>query len=501
MLTIKYLITAVVITTTACSVNGATSFRENKSDSLKIHKEKADSMFNLYRKIAKLDFEMHRKRVNEEYAEALKGTWDLIETKISKQTRSSLPKPLIYQDSSDAEDNSYSVKEIIPEDTLSTETTKIELQTPKEKVNNTLNAFNNIGKFYGTPIFLSQPYEISYSLTYNTPSGVSAMWEKMSDDVDLYLLIDECLQLKKRLNLNDWGYYKLTQFISDKVSGEKDSDSSRLINMFILANSGYRVRIGKAKDRLQLLIPFNNNIAEWSATEIDNINHYIITDKAAGDYILIFPKGFHGEKISTLNARSLPKLLEAKSKSPILSTEIVPEITIEVNKNLIDYFNDIPVANDLEVYVNPGISPRLKKQLYPLLKSAISDKDEKTALETILKFVQKNFNYQSDKEQFGYERPFFADESFYYPYNDCEDRAILFNILVKDLLQLKTVLLSYEKHVASAVKLSDSENVIGDTINLPDGNYIICDPTFIGADLGQSMPEFKDIAPEIINIR
>ena len=274
MQTIKYIITAVVIATTACSVNGASSYRENERDSLKIHKEKADSMFNLYRKIAKLDFEMHRKKVNEEYAEALKGTWDLMETKISKQTRSSLPKPLIYKDSSDANDNSYSRTEIIPKDTLRKEPTKIEPQTSNEKV---YNDFHNIGKFYGTPIFLSHPYEITYSLTNNRPLGVGNMWRKMSDDVDLYLLIDECQQLKKRLDLNDWGYYKLTQFISDKVSGKKDSDTSRLLTIFMLANSGYRVRIGKANDRLQVLLPFDNSIAEWSSTKIDRINYLSYT--------------------------------------------------------------------------------------------------------------------------------------------------------------------------------------------------------------------------------
>ena len=61
----------------------------------------------------------------------------------------------------------------------------------------------------------------------------------------------------------------------------------------------------------------------------------------------------------------------------------------------------------------------------------------------LIDFVQNSFQYQTDGEQFGYEKPFFMDENFYYPACDCEDRAILFSNLVKDLLGLDAVLLDY----------------------------------------------------------
>ena len=89
------------------------------------------------------------------------------------------------------------------------------------------------------------------------------------------------------------------------------------------------------------------------------------------------------------------------------------------------------------------------------------------------------------------------DENFYYPACDCEDRAILFSNLVKDLLSgLDAVLLDYPNHIASAVRFN--EDISGDYILLDGKKYLICDPTYIGAPIGMCMDRFKSVPPEII---
>lgn len=491
----KYIITAVVMMTTAGFINGATSYSQSVPDSMNIYRNKAKELFNRYKEDAFNEFETYRKKVNAEYAEALKGKWDPMPVKVSKQTRTSPPKPLIRENQTDSIHNEVPEEETLPEDTVANDKSKIGVQPIEDNIDN---ASIFVGNFYGTPIVLSQPFDRSYSLPENSPAGVSALWRKMNDDDDMFLLIEECKQLKSLLNLNDWGYYKLAEFIADKVSGEKDSDISRVINMFILANSSYRVRIGKAHNRLQILMPIDNAIPNWSYAEFDGAKHYVVTDKNLKEDFPIFRQGFPGERVATLYAAGLPKLQEQKCKTVLLDTPSFPEISIDINKNLIDYLNDFPVTNDFGIYVSSGISKSVKSQLYPVLQTLISGNDEKAALDIILRFVQRGFKYKNDREQFGYERPLFADESLYYSYNDCEDRAIIFNILVNDFLHLKTVLISYPNHVASAVKLQNIENIIGDRLTLADGAYIICDPTYIGSVSGQSMPEFKDTVPEII---
>lgn len=91
---------------------------------------------------------------------------------------------------------------------------------------------------------------------------------------------------------------------------------------------------------------------------------------------------------------------------------------------------------------------------------------------------------------------FFADETLYYPSCDCEDRAILFTRLIRDLLGLKTALIYYPGHLASAVCFT--ENVAGDYLLLEDNRYLICDPTYINAPVGKTMPDMDNKKAKVI---
>ena len=113
--------------------------------------------------------------------------------------------------------------------------------------------------------------------------------------------------------------------------------------------------------------------------------------------------------------------------------------------------------------------------------------------------MQTAFDYRTDDEQFGQERPLFADETLYYPYSDCEDRAILYAVLVRDLLGLDVVLLHYPGHLATAVCFGD--DTPGDYMSIGGRKYIVCDPTYIGAPIGLAMPQYKQTPAEIVRIR
>lgn len=121
---------------------------------------------------------------------------------------------------------------------------------------------------------------------------------------------------------------------------------------------------------------------------------------------------------------------------------------------------------------------------------------QQEAVSLLLDYVQFGFAYKTDQEQFGYEKPFFVDENFFYPYNDCEDRSILFCTLVKEILHLDTVFLHYPQHLAAAVCFT--ENVNGDFILVDNRKYVVCDPTYIGAPIGKSMPQYQSVTAKVI---
>jgi len=88
----------------------------------------------------------------------------------------------------------------------------------------------------------------------------------------------------------------------------------------------------------------------------------------------------------------------------------------------------------------------------------------------LINFVQTAFDYKTDGDQFGYEKPFFVDELFYYPYSDCEDRAVLYSYLVRTLMGLDVVLLEYPNHMATAVCFD--ENIDGDYVTVGGKNIL-----------------------------
>jgi hypothetical protein len=133
------------------------------------------------------------------------------------------------------------------------------------------------------------------------------------------------------------------------------------------------------------------------------------------------------------------------------------------------------------------------------LKQILEGRSQAEAANILLRFVQTGFQYKTDAQQFGREKAFFPEETLYYPYCDCEDRSVLFSYLVRKLLKLEVLGLDYPGHVATAVRFQ--EEIPGDAISYDGKRYVICDPTYINADLGMAMPEFKDKKPQIIQVR
>jgi hypothetical protein len=112
--------------------------------------------------------------------------------------------------------------------------------------------------------------------------------------------------------------------------------------------------------------------------------------------------------------------------------------------------------------------------------------------------AQKAFSYKTDQDNYGFEKWNFAEETLVNRYSDCDDRAIFFTQLVKNLLGMKVVLVHYPGlHLAAAVRF-DNPQTDGDHVIVNNTKYLICDPTYINANLGMEMPKLKGVKMEII---
>jgi hypothetical protein len=151
------------------------------------------------------------------------------------------------------------------------------------------------------------------------------------------------------------------------------------------------------------------------------------------------------------------------------------------------------------IYANTPLDPSIKATLYLALAKVMNGKSYPEAADILLDFVQSAFVYEYDDKVWGGDRAFFAEESLFYPYCDCEDRSILYSRLVRDLLGLDVILVYYPGHLATAVKFE--EDIKGDYIQLGSDRYLVCDPTYIGAYIGQTMPEMDNNTAKVILLK
>ena len=171
------------------------------------------------------------------------------------------------------------------------------------------------------------------------------------------------------------------------------------------------------------------------------------------------------------------------------------KVTVNVPKALVDFYKNYPSC-EYSVYAKAAVNPEVANTLLSSLAPLVKGKSETEAANILINFVQTAFQYATDDEQFGYEKPFFVEELFYYPYSDCEDRAVLYSYLVKNLLGLDVVFLDYPNHIATAVRFN--ENVSGDYLMVGGQKYTVCDPTYIGATIGMTMPVYKSVAAKVL---
>ncbi|MDQ7042261.1 MAG: hypothetical protein Q9M34_01880, partial [Sulfurimonas sp.] len=179
------------------------------------------------------------------------------------------------------------------------------------------------------------------------------------------------------------------------------------------------------------------------------------------------------------------KTLSFKQFGKVYST------SFSYDKNLIDFMASYPQA-DYETYFNAPMSLETYEQIATDMKKYLNNKHSSEAINFVLNFVQKAFVYERDQQQFAKEKVMFPNETLYYDKSDCEDRAILFAYLVKKLFKVSVVGVKYKDHMATALYIP----MRGDSVKVGGRKFVIADPTYVNANIGQSMPKYKSIIPQ-----
>ncbi len=386
--------------------------------------------------------------------------------------------------------------EIIPGPPKPEIKTPVHFEKPAEIKNFNINYY---GLELPFPLIEFKKFDYRYPLN---EEKISNIWLTIAN-TNHKPLIESIKNYQNKLNLNDYALLELVNNIS-RYFYDKNLNSRLLYNWFILNKLGYNAKIAYKDNQVILLLPSKTLIYDCPSIVIDNQRFYAIRIEGNPDiYGMVKSyKGVYNENNQPIDLflSKLPELKPIHEEKELTFTYNEQNIRLKViyDRNFIRFLMNYP-RTEYQVYFKSSPTNYLDYSLINELKNLIIDKTEIDAVNLLLRFVQTAFVYKTDKEQFGYEKCLFPDETIFYEGSDCEDRAILFAYLVRRLLGLEVIGLDYPNHVATAVLFSDK--IVGDKIEYKGKEYLICDPTYVNANAGLSMPRFRNVKPEIIELK
>ena len=348
--------------------------------------------------------------------------------------------------------------------------------------------------YCGQRIYVDKSLKGVCSIGNMREKAVADAYEAMCK-ADYKPLLADCRQLKKDLKLNDWGVFLFVRDVSNALCA--DAHASVVMQQFLLNELGYKSKMARRADRDQMLLFVATDCKMYGRPYFtkDGLNYYNLTSDETCQFYMCQEDSPKAKSSIDMQITNAPLLNSGMVNSVHKNGAGTVAVSVDVPKSLMLFYKSMPQC-DYSVYVNAKVNPAVADRLLSSLAPIVEGKSETEAANLLINFVQTGFKYATDQEQFGYEKPFFVEELFYYPYCDCEDRAVLYSYLVRNLLKLDVVLLDYPNHIATAVCFN--ENVSGDFVTVEGKKYIVCDPTYIGASIGKAMPQFKRVAAKVL---
>lgn len=326
------------------------------------------------------------------------------------------------------------------------------------------------------------------NITNTDENTISNAWKQLSSEEN-NIIIKGCVYYSEKYKLNDWGIFKLVESFTKAHHLGDNINNAYVEQAYILSQLGYDARIYRTGNKLGIMIPVEPEIADYKYLKLDGKKFYLF-GPSGSDGIYTYDRAFEGAtKSLNLYRKDIPVVGKDEIvQSNVFASKKYPEISCstKINKGLMDFYNDIPPVLDYTYYVQQPCDNETMDNVCSVLRNATAGKSELQAVNMILDFVQQGFKYETDDKQFGREKYNFPEETFYYKACDCDDRAILFSTLVRELTKLDVVLIEYPNHLATAVRFKTQ--VSGDYVKVQGNKYFICDPTYIGASAGMSMP-------------
>ena len=307
-------------------------------------------------------------------------------------------------------------------------------------------------------------------------------------------LINTIRTQQKQLQLNDWGVYLVAQNLSTQLFSNEDEQ--KLMLWFILNKLGYDVKIALTGRHVVVLHYSQKPIYDTPSYLIGKKHYYALSHNSKEHIgnIYSYQKNYHGAtRPLDLALPVLPKFpLTLRHKTlHFIYDEKKYTLQFRYNQNIIDFMATYPQA-DYATFFTAPLEPLTYHDLMEGFKRSFNAQKASKGIDFLLKLVQKSFLYEVDSIQFGREKVMFAQETLVYNKSDCEDRSILFASLVQKIFHINVIGIRYKDHMATALYVP----LQGDFVYYGNRKFIVADPTYVNANIGQSMPQYKGVKPQ-----
>ena len=440
-----------------------------------------DEIFNSFVQQNQQSFNSFTDSINRQFASAMEAN---MKTFAAEQPQVRDPKPKPHKLPEIKKDNVPDLPRVVPQQSIIDNSHD---SIPTEQDNKL--GFNLFGE---NVLLAKKPFP--ETLTAVSAEAVSDFWIQLSE-CDYKEMLQCCQIARQQQAFNDWAVYQLVLRLAQKTYSQQYNEQV-VMTVFLLNQLGMEAKVGFGETHLFCLVAVEQKLYGIPFSVIDGKRYYILefdpNFKPANTYLsfktydIPFPESTHS---LDMNIRQ-----PLKSHS---SYSVTDKKTDFVNMSMIELFKTYPQVA-IDVYANATPSEEFVLLVNNTIRPRLKGLSAYDAVSYILSYLQYSFDYANDEEQFGFEKPFFCEENYYYAHNDCEDRSILFSFLVRKLLNLDVVFIDYSGHLATAVHFPTE--VAGEYVEYQGKKYVICDPSYIGASIGMEMPDHAPSERSVIPI-
>lgn len=363
--------------------------------------------------------------------------------------------------------------------------------------------------FYGDTLSLNldQSEAIRFDRTKLTDSAIQDFYMQVSS-LSYHPLVNHLTYYRQKAHLDDWFYYQLIRKTAQQLCPKQENfELYTLYKWFLMAKSGYDVRLALCQNKLLFYIQSKDNIYDIPFYT-ENGNQYVCLNYHDYGSSIDF-KNLNFFAVGVVIPEAKNAFSYRVTRMPDFSAESYAEKDLQfnydnrnysfkvmVNPEVQNIFVNYPVV-DYDAYFNIPLSRRTYNSLIPELKEAVKGMDSKKGVDYLMRFSRNAFAYKNDHDNFGREKRLSPEQTLLYANSDCDDRAALFFALVKEIYNLPMIVLLYPKHVTIAVQFEKKTS--GRPIVYKDKKYYICEPTPQEEDLpiGQVSDKLRNTPYEI----